>query len=154
MCLIWWYNRITTITQCTTNCHYLIYRGHCFCFIIYIGNVDSSIFYFCRINPMTCSTWMRTQKSLRAASTFILLNCLLPCVKCGSFTSAQYRPAVSWMVNPLSANTISPGNSFCNNPEFSVKCTSDVLPPQPCEIYVTDLWGVMPIRNFTVLQCL
>ena len=96
-----------------------------------IDIVDCSIVYFCLIEPVTLLTCMWTFERRLAASTSTLLNCLLPLVKGGMFTSAQWSPTVSSMVNPLSARIKSPGSNFCNKPEFSVKYTSDVLPPHP-----------------------
>ena len=81
-------------------------------------------------------------------------SCLFPRVKAGTLSSAQYIPTLSCTVKPLSARTRSPGKSFCRKPQLSVKCTSDTRPPHPLDTKVTTPWGLMPIKNFTVLWCL
>lgn len=90
--------------------------------------------------------WIHTQDSFRATSISIWLSCFFPLVKGRSFISAQYMLAASWMLKPWSARTTSPGNKWCNKPKFSVMYPFEMKPIVP--------WGVIPIRNFTVLYFL
>lgn len=59
--------------------------------------------YFNFYNPITLSTCICTQAISRVVSTSYLLSCGFPFVKEGVFTWAQYNPAASWMLKPLSA---------------------------------------------------
>ena len=81
-------------------------------------------------------------------------RCFYPRVKAGTLTSAQYTPTLSCTVKSLSARTKSPGKRFCRKPQLSVNSTSDTRPPHPLDTKVTTPWGLIPIKNFTVLWCL
>ena len=52
---------------------------------------------------------------------------------------------------PLSAITKSPGTNFSSKSQFSVRCLSEVRPPQASETNEMQLGGVMPIWTLTVL---
>ena len=66
--------------------------------------------------------------------------CNMPClinlysrklVKAGIDTWGQNIPTVSSISNPQSAEIVSPGIKLFNGPQFSVRCLSLTLPPQP-----------------------
>lgn len=61
-------------------------------------------------------------------------RCLLPFVNAGMCSLAQYRPTMSAMLKPHSANTTSPCDKWSRMPLNSVMCLSGVLPPQTSEI--------------------
>ena len=60
---------------------------------------------------------------------------------------------VSYIKAP-SANTMSPGKSFLNKPELSVRYLSLTLPPHAFDINEIKPCGVTPMRNLTVSWCL
>ena len=72
-------------------------------------------------------------------------------MKAGTVIVAQYRPKVSFMSNPGSANMVSPGRRYFKIPQLSVKVLSLHLPPHPLEVKLTMPFGVIPIKYSTVL---
>ena len=74
------------------------------------------------------------QVHMRFLYTLCLLSCGFPFVNGGTFTSAQYNPVASWMVNPQSANIRSPLIRFSKIPKFSVRYTSETRPPHALDI--------------------
>lgn len=77
-----------------------------------------------------------------------------PFKKAGILTSAHISPTLPEMSKPLSANTTSPGINLRRNPQSSIINLSLALPPYPFDKKETAPWGVMPIKNLTVLWCL
>ena len=61
--------------------------------------------------------------------------------------SAHSKLTLSSMINLLSASTTSSGKRWCRRPLFTVRCTSDTIPPQHFEIKEIDPCGVIPIKN-------
>ena len=116
-----------------------------------IGSVDCKIIYFCLTAPITLSTCILTCDSCLEISTSSLLSWGFPLVKGGCLTSAHSQPTFCSIVNPQSASMTSPGKRWRIRPLFSVKCTSDTLPPQPFKMKETDPCGVIPIKNLAVL---
>ena len=86
-----------------------------------VGSVLSKMVYLRRSNPITLSTWIRTLAIPLVCSTSTGSNWDLPFVKAGISSLACCRPTLSVMVNPLSAITMSSGNSLFRNPQFSVR---------------------------------
>ena len=119
-----------------------------------IGRIPLNIVYFLRRRPITRSTCIRTFAMLLVFSTSTGSSWSLPRVKAGIDNWACLNIRDSCMVNPRSARTRSPGRSFSNMPQFSVKNLSEVLPPQAFETNEIVPCGVMPIKTFTVLWCL
>ena len=110
------------------------------------GRIPCKMVYLFRTKPITRSTWMRTFANFCVASTSLGESWRRPLVKAGIFTSAH--------INPRSASTMSPGSSFSNKLQWSVKNLSLAFPPQACDRNDTVPCRVTPIKNFTVLWCL
>ena len=129
----------------------------CFAVMLSIGSVLCKIVNFLLTSPITCSTWILTFASFLVYSTSRADNCFLPLVKAGIYSLAPWNPTLSAMLNPLSASTMSPGNKFFRMPLFSVRylslITLSLCPPPPQALEINDItpWGVIPIRNLTVL---
>lgn len=80
---------------------------------------------------------MRTLANFRVFWTSQADNCDFPLVKAGISSLAEWMPTASPIVNPLSANTVSPGTRLFKMPQDSVRRLSLVRPPQPSEMKVT-----------------
>ena len=111
--------------------------------------VFSKIVYVLRKSPITRSTWILTCAIPLVFSTSIGSSCSFPFVNAGITSCAYFRATPSWIVNPLSAITKSPESNLSRKPQFSVRCLSEVRPPQASETNEMQPWGVMPIKTFT-----
>ena len=107
--------------------------------------------YFFRTFLITLSTCIRTLAILLVCFTSIPLSCFCPFVKAGIFIVAQYGPTLSFITNPRSTNTVSPGERFLKSPLLSVRCLSLTLTLHPLDMKLTLPCGVIPIKYFTVL---
>ena len=116
--------------------------------------VFSKIVYFLRKSPITRSTWILTCAIPLVFSPSIRSSYSFPFVNAGITSCACFRATPSRTVNLLSAINKSPRSNFSSKPQFSVRCSSEVHPPQASETNETQPSGVMPIRTFTVFWCL
>ena len=94
-----------------------------------VGRVPCKVVYFHRNSPMTLSTCMRTLVIPLVFLTSTGSSLDLPLVNAGMTSFARFNPTLSLTVKPLSVMTMSPGNSFSRNPQFSVRNLSEVRPP-------------------------
>ena len=108
-----------------------------------VGRVLSNMVYFRLSNPITLSTCILTFAIPLDFSTSTGSNWDFPLVKAGITSLPCLRPTLCEIVKTLS-----------NKPQFSVKCLSDVRPPQASDTKHTVPCGVMPIKTFMVLWCL
>ena len=100
------------------------------------GTDPRRIWYFCLTVPMILSTWIRTFATFLVISTSMGLNWFLFFIKVGNTISVCKAWNESSMSKPRSARIKSPGNRWLNKPQFSVKWTSDVRPPQAFDMNV------------------
>jgi len=62
------------------------------------------------VNPITCSMWILTRASCWENSTSFWVSCDLPHVNAGIASLPPCTSMSSYISNPLSANTVSPGS--------------------------------------------
>ena len=96
---------------------------------------------------------MRTLAMFRVSPTSTGSSWSFPRVKAGIASCACLNISNSWMVNPRSARTRSPGSNLSIMPQFSVKNLSEVLPPQAVEtmkLYPVELCQSKPLRCYDV----
>ena len=103
---------------------------------------------------MTLSSWILTLAILLDISTSPPLSCVFLRVNSGLRNGTSFISITSSMLKPLSSSTMSPGSKLFVKFEFTVRCLSLVLPPQPSEIEEIDPCGVIAIKYLTVLLCL
>ena len=116
-----------------------------------IGKIPERIVYFLLKSPIILSTCIRSFAMPRVPSTSTGSNWSFPLVNAGIASSALWNIRLSWIVNPRSAITKSPGRSFLRIPQLSVRNLSDVLPPQAFDANEILPCGVIPTNIFTVL---
>ena len=151
---------ITSHTLCRAQQHLTIESRSIgppfFDFVYFVGKgvVALNIWNRCLTAPITRSMWILTLANLRVSSTSTAGNWAFPLVNAGMFSVAPLYATLSCTLNPLSANTTSPGWSLYKYPQFSVMYLSDTLPPYPFDIKLTVPCGVMLIKYLTVLWCL
>ena len=114
----------------------------------------NKIVNFLQSRPITLSTWICTLAIPLVFSTSTGSSWSLPLVNVGMARWACWNMTLSWIVKPRSAKFRSPGKSFFNMPQFSVRNFSEVLPPHAFETKDRVPEGVIPINTFTVLWCL
>ena len=81
----------------------------------FIGNGLCSMVYFCQIEPMTCSTWIRAFAIVLVSSISNAVSCCLPLVNAGIWSLVFIIPTDSAISKPLSAKVTLLGSNFCND---------------------------------------
>ena len=82
-------------------------------------------------HPIARSTWILSSAIRRVFSTSDTANCTLPCSRGGMLSVTPFSAKRSWISNPRSAITLSPGSRRSNRPEFLVISRSETCPPHP-----------------------
>ena len=100
----------------------------CFSKLIAIGPFRIRYLFFSK--PITFSTWILTRDNCLDSSTSLWLSCCLPRVNAGISSFVPWMARSSAMVNPQSANIVSPCSTRLKKLHSCVKFLSDTLPPQ------------------------